>query len=54
LTNEAGKVRPQEPDVLDNEKTRAARVFYEKYVLAREDDYYKLRKKEWVGKSGRS
>ena len=50
----AGKVRQQEPDALDNEKARAARVFYEKYVLAREDDYYKLRKEEWVSKSRRS
>jgi hypothetical protein len=47
---EAGEVRPQEPGALDNEKARAARVFYEKYVLAREDDYYKLRKKEWVSR----
>jgi hypothetical protein len=44
------EVRPQEPGALDNEKARAARVFYEKYVLAREDDYYKLRKKEWVSR----
>jgi hypothetical protein len=51
---EAGKVSPQEPDALDNEKARAAGVFYEKFVLAlvlaREDDYYKRRRKEWVSK----
>ena len=47
---EDGKVRPQEPDARDGDKARAARIFYEKYVLAREDDYYKRRKKEWVSK----
>ncbi|AHY46023.1 protein of unknown function (DUF4385) [Rubrobacter radiotolerans] len=45
---EAGEVRAQEPDALDNEKARAARVFYEKYVEAREDPYYKKRRKAWV------
>ncbi len=49
--DENGEVRPQEPDALDNEKARAARIFYEKYELAREDEYYKRRKKEWVGRS---
>ncbi len=43
-----GKVRAQEPDALDNEKARAARVFYEKYVQAREDEHYKRRRKEWT------
>ncbi len=33
----AGKVSPQELDAQNNEKARAARVFYETYVLARED-----------------
>ena len=47
---EAGKVSPQEPDALDNEKARAAGVFYEKYVLAGEDVYYKRRRKEWMSK----
>jgi uncharacterized protein DUF4385 len=50
--DEDGKVRAQEPDALDNEKARAARVFYEKYVEAREDEYYKRRRKEWVEKYG--
>jgi Domain of unknown function (DUF4385) len=50
--DEEGKVRAQEPDALDNEKARAARVFYEKYVDAREDEYYKRRRKEWVEKYG--
>ena len=50
--DEVGKVRAQEPDALDNEKARAARVFYEKYVEAREDEYYKRRRKEWVEKYG--
>jgi hypothetical protein len=31
--DEQGKVRAQEPDALDNEKARAARVFYEKYLV---------------------
>jgi len=50
--DEEGKVRAQEPDALDNEKARAARVFYEKYVEAREDEYYKRRRKGWVEKYG--
>ena len=47
-----GNVRAQEPDALDNEKARAARVFYEKYVEAREDERYKERRKEWVERYG--
>jgi len=47
-----GKVRAQEPDALDNEKARAARVFYEKYVEAREDEHYRRRRKDWVGRYG--
>ena len=50
--DEDGKVRAQEPDALDNEKARAARVFYEKYVEAREDEHYKQRRKDWVGRYG--
>lgn len=50
--DEKGEQRPQEPDALDNEKTRAARVFYEKYVEAREDEHYKKRRREWVEKYG--
>jgi uncharacterized protein DUF4385 len=47
-----GKVRAQEPDALDNEKARAARVFYEKYLKAREDEHYKRRRKDWVERYG--
>ena len=47
-----GNVRAQEPDALDNEKARAARVFYEKYVEAREDEHYKRRREEWVERYG--
>ena len=47
-----GRVLPQEPDALDGEKARAARVFYEKYVEAREDEHYKRRRKEWVERYG--
>jgi len=47
-----GRVRPQEPDALDGEKARAARVFYEKYVQAREDEHYKRRRKEWAERYG--
>lgn len=47
-----GNVRPQEADALDSEKARAARVFYEKYVEAREDPHYRKRRKEWVARYG--
>jgi hypothetical protein len=47
-----GKVRAREPDALDNEKARAARIFYEKYVEAREDEHYKRRRKEWTQRYG--
>jgi hypothetical protein len=50
--DEEGNVRAQEPDALDNEKACAARVFYEKYVEAREDEHYRRRRKEWVEKFG--
>ena len=50
--DDEGKVRAREPDALDNEKARAARVFYEKYLKAREDEHYKRRRKEWVEKYG--
>ena len=50
--DENGEVRPQEPDALDGEKARAARVFYEKYVQAREDEHYKRRRKEWTERYG--
>ncbi|CAA9385018.1 MAG: hypothetical protein AVDCRST_MAG03-201 [uncultured Rubrobacteraceae bacterium] len=45
-------MRPQEPDALDGEKARAARVFYERYVRAREDEHYKRRRKEWIERYG--
>jgi len=50
--DEEGRVRAREPDALDNEKARAARVFYEKYVRAREDEHYKKRREEWIEKYG--
>ena len=50
--DENGRVLPQESDALDGEKARAARVFYEKYVRAREDEHYKRRRREWTEKYG--
>jgi len=50
--DDEGKVRPQEPDALSGEKARAARVFYERYVEAREDPLYKRRRKEWTERYG--
>ena len=50
--DENGEVRPQEEDAMDSEKARAARVFYEKYLEAREDEHYRERKKEWVARYG--
>ena len=50
--DEAGLVLPQEPDAMSGEKARAARVFYEKYVQAREDGHYKRRRKEWTERYG--
>ena len=50
--DEDGKVRAQEPDALDNEKARAARVFYEKYLEAREDEHYERLRKEWTQRYG--
>lgn len=42
------EVREQEPDAVENEKAEAARIFYEKYVLARDDPYYAERRRGWV------
>ncbi len=50
--DEKGEKLPQEPDALDNEKARAARIFYAKYVEAREDGHYKKRRQEWVERYG--
>ena len=50
--DDEGKVRAREPDALDNEKARAARVFYEKYVEAREDEHYRRRREEWAERYG--
>ncbi len=50
--DKGGRVRAKELDALDNEKARAARVFYEKYVKAREDEHYKKRREEWVERYG--
>jgi hypothetical protein len=50
--DEKGEVRPQEPDAHNNEKSRAARAFYEKYLEAREDEHYKKRRKDWTRRYG--
>ncbi len=50
--DEEGRVLPQEPDAPDGEKARAARVFYEKYVEAREDEHYRRRREEWAERCG--
>jgi len=50
--DEGGGVLSQEPDALSGEKARAARVFYEKYVEAREDPDYKRRRKKWAERYG--
>ena len=50
--DERGGILPQEADAMSGEKARAARVFYEKYVEAREDEHYKRRRKEWVERYG--
>jgi hypothetical protein len=50
--DENGQVLPQEPDALDGEKARAARIFYEKYLQAREDEHYKRRRREWAERYG--
>ena len=47
-----GRVLPQEPDAMSGEKARAARVFYEKYLQAREDEHYKRRRREWTERYG--
>ena len=50
--DDEGNVRAQEPDAVDNEKARAASVFYEKYLEAREDEHYKRRRKECTERYG--
>jgi hypothetical protein len=50
--DEKGEVRPQEADAMNSEKARAARVFYEKYLEAREDEHYKRRRKDWTRRYG--
>ncbi len=50
--DDEGRVLPQEPDAMSGEKARAARVFYEKYVQAREDEHYKRRRREWTERYG--
>ena len=44
------KILPQEDDALTNEKAQSARIFYEKYLQAREDEDYKKLKKQWQEK----
>ena len=43
---------PQAADALTNEKAEAARIFYDYYLRAREDETYRARKKEWQEKHG--
>jgi hypothetical protein len=50
--DDEGRVLPQEPDAMSGEKARAARVFYERYVQAREDEHYKRRRREWTERYG--
>lgn len=44
----SGEVREQSEDALDGDKAQAARIFYEKYVLARDDEYYAARRQDWA------
>lgn len=44
------KILPQETDALTNEKAQSARIFYGKYLQAREDEDYKKLKKQWQEK----
>ncbi len=44
--------RPQLPRDEDPIKAESARIFYGKYLEAREDEYYKKLKKEWQQKYG--
>jgi hypothetical protein len=46
----SGKVRSQDEEALDGEKAQAARIFYEKYVLARDDEHYDTRRRQWAEK----
>ena len=46
----SGRVRDQDEGALEGEKAQAARIFYEKYVLAREDEYYFARRTRWAEK----
>lgn len=43
-----GRVREHEQGAMEGEKVQAARIFYEKYVLARADEYYDARRGEWA------
>lgn len=46
------KILPQEEDALTNEKAESARIFYEKYLLARENEEYKRMKGEFERRYG--
>ncbi len=46
------QVRPQEEDWGDSEKAKAARIFYEKYALAKDDTEYVQLRKEHKAKYG--
>lgn len=44
------KIRPQEADALTNEKAESAKIFYEKYELARKNTEYLRQKEIWKEK----
>jgi hypothetical protein len=48
--DDSGKVRDQDEGALEGEKAQAARIFYAKYILARDDRYYTARRKSWAEK----
>jgi len=43
-------ILPQEEDCLTNDKAKSARIFYEKYLLSKEDKEYQEMKKEHIQK----
>ena len=43
-----GQIRDQDTEALEGEKAQAARIFYEKYVLARDDEHYSSRRQRWA------
>lgn len=45
--NETGAVKAQDESSEDSEKAKSARIFYEYYVKARDDERYAARRKTW-------